>query len=115
MKCTTSRNIAFAEVEIEGLVDELIAVSGRASRPGTVNLPEPLRFSVFSVGQNPRTLDAERKILENLAVRFTPESRGIVKLFSERIPCVSCAGVIRQFREIFPHITLVVTYGQDSR
>ena len=107
----TRRNIAFAEVEIDGQVDELIAVSGRASRPGTVNLPAELRFSLFSVGPNPRTLDAERKILENLAVRLTPESRGTVRLFSERIPCLSCAGALQQFREAFPHIRLVVTHG----
>ena len=107
----TRRNIAFAGVEIDGQVDELIAVSGRASRPGTVNLPAELRFSLFSVGPNPRTLDAERKILENLAVRLTPESRGTVRLFSERIPCLSCAGALQQFREAFPHIRLVVTHG----
>jgi len=111
----TRRNIAFAEVEIEGPVEEVIAVSGQASHAGTVALPEELRFSLFSVGPNPRTLDAERKLLENLAGRLTWESQGTVRLFSERIPCPSCAGVIQQFREAFPHIRLVVTHGPGQK
>jgi len=105
------RNIAFAEFEIDGKVGELVGVSGRASRPGTVGIPENPRFEKIATGNNPRTLDSEAKILEDLASKLPPNARGTVNLFSELPLCVSCSNVVPQFQRAFPNIILNVSNG----
>lgn len=69
------RNIAFAEFNIDGKAGELIGVSGKANRTGTVGIPENPRFETIKTGNNPRTLDSEVKILENLAAQLPPGNR----------------------------------------
>jgi hypothetical protein len=76
------RNIAFAEFSIDGKAGELIGVSGKANRPGTVGIPENPRFETITTGNNPRTLDSEVKILENLSAQLSPGAKGTINLFS---------------------------------
>jgi hypothetical protein len=105
------RNIAFAEFDINGRTGELIGISGKAERPGTVGVPKQRRFETITTGNNPRTLDAEVKILEEMATRIPKNSKGTIHLFSELPICVSCSGVIQQFEKQFPNIELIVTHG----
>jgi hypothetical protein len=55
-------------------------------------------------------MGTEVKILE-VAKGLPTDARGTVSLFTERAPCGSCAGVIKQFEEMFPKIKLIVTNG----
>lgn len=86
-------------------------VSGKASRPGTVDLPAQTRFQVKATGADARELDSERKILEQIAEGLPPDASGRIQLFSELPVCDSCVGVIEQFRRDFPNIELIVTHG----
>lgn len=106
------KNIALADFQIGGDSGSLIAVSGQATPPGTVSLPNSPCFETFEVPPgHSRAYDSEYKILEELASRFVqiPEVTGTVNLFTERPPCASCHFVIEQFRRRFSQINLIVT------
>jgi hypothetical protein len=111
LKIGKGRNVAVAQYSIEGQSGELIGVSGKASRPGTVDAPANQIFDTIKTGNNPRTLDAEYKILSNLAEILNSSSRGVVNLYSELPVCVSCDGVIGQFQQRFPGVVVNVTTG----
>jgi hypothetical protein len=50
-------------------------------------------------------------VLENLARKLKPGDSGTIKLVSELPFCDSCSDVIRQFREMFPNIRLILIDG----
>ncbi|MFB2837367.1 deaminase domain-containing protein [Floridanema evergladense] len=111
------KNIAIAEFEISGDTGELIAISGRSTRPGTVGLPQQPLFVTYEVPPgHSRAYDSEYKLLEELAFRYaqTPEIEGKINLFTERSPCDSCTNVIEQFRRRFPNIVLTVNYAGEA-
>ena len=60
---------------------------------------------------NARGNESELRILEFLAQKLPKGSKGTVRLYTQRPPCASCAGVIEQFYHMFPDILLVVTSG----
>lgn len=107
-----AQNIAYAEIDIDGEEDELLAMSGRTSPAGTVPVPVNRRFQVFEtpLGHD-RSYDSEVKLLEEIAVRITPKSKGIIRLFSEIAPCPSCQDVMRQFESAYSGIQLIVSHG----
>ncbi len=111
----SKRNIAFAEYEVNGKKGELIGVSGNAERVGTVGVPENRIFDTITTGNNPRTLDSEVKILESLASKLSQQASGKVYLFSELPFCISCAGVIEQFKKRFPNIDVIIDHGPGGR
>lgn len=107
------KNIAWADFQIGNNNGFLIAISGQATRPGTVGLPNLPLFETFEVPPgHSRAYDSEYKILEELASQYvqTPEVAGTVNLFTERPPCASCSFVIEQFRRRFSNIALTVNY-----
>jgi len=106
------RNLAVAQFEIDGATGELVGVSGQAARAGSVPSPTKHVFDTIQTGNNPRTLDAENKILEQLATQLKPTSQGVVNLHSELPVCVSCSSVITQFQQKFPAIVVNVTTGK---
>jgi len=107
------RNIAVAQYSIDGTTGELVGVSGQASRPGTVDAPAQQIFETIQTGNNPRTFDSEYKILSYLATKLNSASQGVVNLYSEIPVCVSCSGVIDQFRQKFPNIIVNITVGRS--
>jgi hypothetical protein len=87
-------------------------VSGSVSPPGTVASPTSRLFQTRATrGAIPTQWDSEVKILEDIARNWPRDARGTINLFTERPPCPSCRGVIDQFREMFPNITVNVTHG----
>ncbi|MBE9183816.1 hypothetical protein IQ270_03510 [Microcoleus sp. LEGE 07076] len=65
------KNIAVADFQIGNDSDELIAVSGRSTRPGTVGLPDEPLFKTFEVPPgHSRGYDSEYKLLEEVALRY---------------------------------------------
>jgi hypothetical protein len=107
------KNIAFCNFKIGGGSGELIAISGRSARSGTIGLPQQPLFKTFEVPPgHSRAYDTEYKLLEELASRYaqTPEVEGTINLFTERPPCDSCSNVIEQFRRRFPNIMVTVNY-----
>jgi hypothetical protein len=60
---------------------------------------------------NLRGNDSELKILEDLVGLLPKQAKGTIRLYSQRPPCSSCAGIIEQFSAWFPDILVVVTSG----
>jgi filamentous hemagglutinin len=110
------KNIAIADWEIGNKQGTIVAISGQATRKGTVSLPNSPIFQTFEVPPgHSRAYDSEYKILEELAFRYA-QTRGItgrVILFTERPPCASCSFVIEQFRQRFAKITLIVNHAEN--
>lgn len=106
------RNIAYATARIGETAERFLGVSGQAARSGTVGVPESRFFQTITTGQNSRMFDSEVKILEEIASRYAnnPNVQGTVRLVSERVPCVSCSGVIEQFQAMFPNIRVIVSH-----
>jgi hypothetical protein len=107
----SSRNVAVASYIVDGQAGEVSSVSGNAARPGMVAAPTDPRFNPTAPGGFDRPLDAEYKILSDIATRLTPNSTGRVVLYSEMPPCPACRSVITQFREAFPRVQLIVASG----
>lgn len=108
------RNIAFAVFQIGNDSGKLIGISGKSTRPGTVELPTQPFFKTFPVPDgHSRAYDSEYKLLEELASRYgqMPNIEGTVDLYTERPPCDSCSSVIKQFCRLFPNILLTVNHG----
>lgn len=81
--------------------------------PGTPNVPRhgPGWNRREMDVRNLRANDSELRILEELPKLLPKGTRGTIKLYTQRPPCSSCAGVIEQFSAWFPDILLVVTSG----
>lgn len=60
---------------------------------------------------NMRGNDSELRILEELSNILPKQTKGTIRLYTQRPPCSSCAGVIEQFSAMFPDILIVVTSG----
>ena len=104
-----SANIAVSQYEINGESGQHIAVSGEAERPGAINMPAQRQFDYGT-----RPFDSETKIFETHAANLGPDATGTIDLYSERIPCPSCQGVIGQFKALFPGIQVNVTWGDGN-
>lgn len=114
MTISKRKNIAVADVRIEGQPPmELIGVSGQRAPSGTVEPPalDARQFETITTGKNTRQFDSEAKILEHLATVLDPNATGTINLFTERDACISCRGVISQFRQRYPNITVNVSHG----
>ncbi|HSK03412.1 MAG TPA: deaminase domain-containing protein [Kofleriaceae bacterium] len=61
--------------------------------------------------KNLRANDSELRILEELARTLPKGTKGRIRLYTQRPPCSSCAGVVEQFSALFPDILIVVTSG----
>ncbi len=111
------RNIAIATFHIGLDSGELIAVSGQATRAGTVDFPQQPVFVTFEVPPgHSRAYDSEYKLLEALGSRYiqTLTIAGTINLFTERPPCAACAHVVEQFRRRFPNVILTVHSAGES-
>lgn len=109
---TGERNVAVAQGELNGEKFAYEAVSGKKSPAGTIELPENPIFTTKPSGAMTRAFDTEVKILENAAKQLTPDSTGVINIFTERAPCLSCQQVIKQFEDMFPKVKVIVTHGE---
>ena len=105
------RNVAVAESDINGVKQQLEAVSGKNSPEGTVQSPaEGSRlFTTKNSGAMTRAYDTEVKILEYLAKNLPANAQGTINLYTERFPCTSCQSVIKQFEQMFPGVKVNIT------
>lgn len=130
---TSRRNVGFLNYDIEGgSAGSRFAVSGfyeqdakiaklldrnhRTTEDFVTLLPEQQRrFTTLEIGGYNRIADTESKLLEWAGnpngLGLTRESRGSLRLYTDRPPCESCSGVISQFREQFPNIELQIVVG----
>jgi hypothetical protein len=99
------------------------ALEGEAERArlaeGLVKIPEERLFETFEVDGYTREYDAEDLVLEEIANRLLhdtnakpidgkyPQFYGTIILISQKRICLSCGGVIQQFRRMFPKVKLI--------
>lgn len=104
------RNIAVAQYWIDGDSGTKIGVSGTIERPEIVPVPKSREFTTI-LDFSDRSHDAEVKILEALNRDLRTDASGVIRIYSERIVCKSCSGVIREFQKKYPRIEIIVTTG----
>lgn len=102
----TDKNIAVARVRVDGSNNFMTATSGKHVNPGETGMPVVRKFDPGT-----RPYDSETHIFETLAQRLTPESKGVIDLYSEREVCDSCKGLIGQFEKSFPGIQINISWG----
>ncbi len=120
-------NVALAKYEIEGVSNEIKAISSNKVTPeGFVGLSDKKRFKTFKADKTgrisaqgfPRNGDTEVKLLSNID-KFLEEKfqhipkeniKGTVNLHTRLETCGSCLDVIRQFSERYPKINVVVSW-----
>jgi hypothetical protein len=103
------RNIAVLNYNIDGISGEILGVSGEIAFDGTAPVPSKRLFAtIMQQGSgitHTREFDSEIKVLTELAQKIRLDSKGEINMYSHwRQPCRSCAGVINQFKEMFPEI-----------
>jgi len=116
----TGGNMGIATIQVDGLPPKMVA-SSRISSPtadqtasGFVGLvPEVFPSSAVALPSGIallRNIDAEAKILNNAATLLgnNTSATGTIILFTERVPCSSCANTIVQFQNRYPNISLIV-------
>ena len=112
-------NVAVAEVNISGLKSDWFAHSrinniSDMKPAGAVSnislMPADPVFSATEVGGFMRTVDAEYKILSDIANTLgnNTSAVGTIKILTERPPCNSCAKVIQQFANKYKNIAIEV-------
>lgn len=107
LKISNGKNIAFATFEVSGKAGSVVATSGEYVPSGTISMP---LNRVFSTAPK-RAFDSEVFIMEHIAQDLSRDATGTIRIFSERKVCNSCEEVIKQFKEMFPNITVLVEHG----
>ncbi len=80
-----------------------------------IKLKENRRFKTLDLGDGiPRHYDTEAKFLEYVADMKNPEDTFTVTILSEKHICESCQGVVKQFKEMFPHSTVNIVSGKKD-
>jgi len=110
------KNVSFANIDVKGEQLKRVSYSGKTSKEGTAPVPQKRLFETTITREgNSRQLEAELKILEEFAAKYSDRAqqvKGNIYLFSELPPCVSCTKVFEQFREMFPNVKLEVVSGE---
>ncbi|MEU3569855.1 ricin-type beta-trefoil lectin domain protein [Kitasatospora sp. NPDC036755] len=100
---------------MDGTVDVYKSISGKANRPGTVDMPKDPVFNPKTVegGKIPRNSDAEYKIVEEVAAKLGPPSgqRGILTIMVTKEACGSCSSVYTEFNKRYPDVWLRIGVG----
>jgi len=109
------RNVALLNAQVDGKTLGGAILSGKKSPKGTIEAATNPHFEILNKsGAMTRKNDTEAKGLEHVAENSTSRSTGSAVLYTERVPCESCAGVTDQFRGARPGIELEVVSGMDA-
>jgi The BURPS668_1122 family of deaminases len=110
------RTIAFADYfgQSSPAFGTMWAVSGRVSPLGSEPAPAaPILGSFYArpvfgdKDKNGRRTDAEKKLFESLAKKFSPGSSGLVRMHASKAICGSCQGVKQQFKRRYPKVIVL--------
>jgi The BURPS668_1122 family of deaminases len=122
-KISGKKNIAYVEGQIDGKPVDLKSYSGTDTRPGTVD-PIPLENQQLKTqptsgdianGQTTasrRAYDSEVKALEKILNETSTDSKGKIKLVSERDLCGSCSDAVSQFKKLRPNIKVETVFSK---
>ncbi|MBM4032863.1 MAG: hypothetical protein FJ291_13895 [Planctomycetes bacterium] len=108
-------NVGHGELRIKGQkpIRYEPAVSGR-SQPGTLKGNGSYKRHAIKLRgeREPRIYDSEIKIIENAAtaLKGNPNAQGVLRIYTERPPCLSCRHVIRVFKQNHPNVKVDVQY-----
>ncbi|MEL7885877.1 DUF637 domain-containing protein [Serratia marcescens] len=110
-----SGNAAVAQIDIPGMPKTLAAHSRVDKAEKSFVGKGGGNFTYETIKNSdgnpiPRNLDSEYKILDNLADKLGGNiaAKGKVTIFTERVACDSCLGVVEQFQKKYPGIKVEV-------
>lgn len=114
-----SGNVAVAEIEIPGLPKQMAAHSQVSDAGKGLVGSGSGNFVAQSVPNKAgamvyRGADTEYKILDNIADQLgsNTAAKGTVNIFTEKPACVSCLGVVEQFKARYPNIIVNIFDNQ---
>ncbi|WP_260514568.1 DUF637 domain-containing protein [Serratia fonticola] len=113
-------NAAVAQIDIPGMPKTLAAHSrvDVAEKSFIGEGSGNFKYKTINSGDGkpiPRNTDSEYKILDNLADKLgnNVSAKGKVTIFTERVACESCLGVVDQFQKKYPGIKVEVLDNND--
>lgn len=76
---------------------------------------EAPQFKTYKVGSHSRDVDSEAKLLEYAATIVKDGKSFTINLLSEKCMCDSCLGVLQQFRDKYPDVTINAVSNKKER
>lgn len=76
---------------------------------------EAPQFKTYKVGSHSRDVDSEAKLLEYAATIVKDGKSYTINLLSEKCMCDSCLGVLQQFRDKYPDVTINAVSNKKER
>lgn len=118
------KNLAYVEGQIDGNNIELTSISGKKSKPGSVEQtpfneqqlktkPTKEDINKGQINVDRRAYDSEVKALEKILKETTSDSSGKIKIVSDRNMCGSCTNAIEELKKLRPKIEVEKVYNRD--
>ena len=88
---------------------------GKITKDNLVFQKEPAEFETIKVGSHSREIDSEAKLFEYAADIAKDGKEHTINMLSEKCMCDSCLGVMKQFKENYPNVTINVVSNKRER
>ncbi len=107
-------NIKYANSQIDN-IESTSYINYRGDKKLIVLKTETPKFKTSKVGSHCRDMDSEAKLLEYAAAIAKDRKPHTIDLLSEKCMCDSCLGVLQQFKDKYPAVTINVVSNKKER
>ena len=88
---------------------------GKITKDNLVLQKETAEFKTIEVGSHSREMDSEAKLFEYAADIAKDGKEHTINTLSEKCMCDSCLGVMKQFKNKYPNVTVNVVSNKKER
>lgn len=88
---------------------------GKITKDNLVLQKETAEFKTIEVGSHSREMDSEAKLFEYAADIAKDGKEHTINMLSEKCMCDSCLGVMKQFKNKYPNVTVNVVSNKKER
>lgn len=88
---------------------------GKITKDNLVLQRKPAEFQAVEVGSHLRDMDSEAKLFEYAADIAKDGKNHTINMLSEKCMCESCLGVMKQFKEKYPNVTVNAVSNRKDR
>ena len=88
---------------------------GKITKDNLVLQKKPAEFQTIKVGSHSRHMDSEAKLFECAADIAKDGKKHTINMLSEKCMCESCLGVMKQFKEKYPNVTVNAVSNRKDR
>ena len=88
---------------------------GKITKDNLVLQKENTQFETIKVGSHTREIDSEAKLFEYAADIAKDGKEHTINMLSEKCMCDSCLGVMKQFKDKYPNVTVNVVSNKKER